>query len=310
MRTTRTDLGPNGSISSLLAAALLCLAATMPTAYAAEGGLSNFPYGAQATYSAFLPPPGATTFFGYSLYLKADKVRDNDGDRIPGVEVEAIVLAPRFVHSWKTTLAGFKLSSGVLFEPIYVKVKVPGAEDEDTGIFEFGIEPLYLSRSFGNWHTMAGPIFYFRSGPYNRNALANTTSNYNSIAIQANLTWTPSPRWDVSLNSAIEFKDENEDTDYRSGTQAGLTFGMGHRPFANQAWDLGISGFYTRQLADDEIDGEDVPGGGRTRKFAIGPKLVYWFSPAVAVVAQYHREMEVRNATDGDLFWLECAFPI
>jgi hypothetical protein len=85
---------------------------------------------------------------------------------------------------------------------------------------------------------------------------------------------------------------------------------VGHRPFANQKWDLGFSGFYSHQLSDDELGRQDVPTGARTRKFAIGPKLVYWLTPAAAIVAQWHRETAVHNAPQGDLFWLECAFPL
>lgn len=300
-----------GMTPGILGIALLLWMMTLaPAARAGEGGLSNFPYGAQTTYAALMPPPGTTSFFGYALYIAADSVRDDNGDRIPGVEVDVIALAPRLVHSWKPSFAGFKLSSGIVVEGVWAKVEVPGAEDSVTGPTLLGIEPLYLTRSVGTWHFLTGPLLYAPLGPYDRNALVNSTVNYYSFAYQASSTWTPTPRWDVSLNAAVEFKGRNKETDYRSGTQAGLSFGVGHRPFENQSWDLGVSGFYTGQLTDDEIDGQDVPTGARTRKFAIGPKLVYWLKPGAAIVAQWHREMETRNASDGDLFWLECAFPL
>ncbi|MGQ0621367.1 MAG: SphA family protein [Panacagrimonas sp.] len=302
--------GRTGLSIRFLSAALLGVTALLPAARAAEGGLSNFPAGAQTTYAALMPPPGTTSFFGYALYISADSVRDDNGDRIPGVEVEVVALAPRLIHTWKPSFAGFNLSSGIVIEGVYAKVEVPGAEDETTGPTLLGIEPLYLTRSFGSLHVLTGPLLYFPLGPYDRNAPANSTTNYYSFAYQASTTWTPTPSWDLSLNAAVEFKDRNKDTDYRSGTQSSLTFGLGHRPFENQKWDLGVSGFYTRQLSDDKIDGDDVPGGARTRKFAIGPKLVYWLKPGAAIVAQWHREMETRNASEGDLFWLECAFPL
>ncbi|MGQ0698907.1 MAG: SphA family protein [Panacagrimonas sp.] len=287
----------------------MCITLLSPSASAGEGGLSNFPYGAQTTYAAFLPPPGTTNFFGYSLFYTADSVRDDKGDRIPGIEVDVIAVAPRLVHTWKPLFAGFKLSSGILIEGLTAKVKVPGAEDRAEGPTLWGIEPLYLTRSFGAWHFLTGGIIYFPIGSYERNDIANHTLNYHSYAYQASTTWTPSPKWDVSLNAAVEFKDRNKDNRYRSGTQAGLTFGVGHRPFENQKWDLGVSGFYTQQLTDDEIGRQETPNGTRTRKFAIGPKAAYFFTPAVAVVAQWHRETNVRNAPQGDLFWLECAIP-
>lgn len=290
---------------------LLALAsAILPAAQAAEGGLSNFPFGAQTAYAAFLPPPGETFFYGYTLFYSADSVRDTHGDRIPGVEVDVIAVAPRIVHSWKTPLWGFKLSSGLVFEGLYAKVKAPGAEDDKTGPTLISIEPLYLTRSVGSWHFLTGPLIYIPVGSYDRNALANSTFNYGSLAYQGSVTWTPTPDWDLSLNLAFEFKDKNDDTDYRSGTQSGLTFGIGHRPFEDKRWDLGISGFVSRQLSDDEQGGRTVGDGNRTRKFAIGPKLVYWLTPSAAIVTQWHREYGVRNAPRGDLLWVEVAFPL
>ena len=294
---------------TLLAVAALGLASLMPVAHAAEGGLSNFPFGAQTSYAALMPPPDTTSFFGYALLYKADSVRDNNGDRIPGVEVEVIALAPRLVHSWKTSLWGFKLSSGIVVEGLYAEVKVPGAEDDDSGPTLLGIEPLYLTKSVGAWHFLTGPLIYLPLGSYNPNKLANSNLNFGALAYQFSSTWTPTADWDMSLNLAFEFKEKNDETDYRSGTQSGLTFGVGHRPFENKKWDLGVSGFYTYQLSDDHKAGVDLPGGARTRKLAFGPKVVYWITPAAGIVAQWHRETAVRNAPQGDLFWLECAFP-
>lgn len=311
MQTLKGDNGRRVYRRALCAPglALLCMTVLSPSAHSGEGGFSNFPYGAQTTYAGFLPAPGTTVFYGYTLFYSADSFRDDKGDRVPGVEVDLFAVAPRVVHSWKQSFAGFGLSSGAEIEGAYAKVTVGAAEDKVTGPTLLGIEPLYLTRSVGAWHFFTGPIFYFPLGPYDPKNLANSTPNYRAIAYQFSTTWTPTPTWDVSLNAVTEFKGKNKETDYRSGTQAGLTFGIGHRPFENQKWDLGISGFYTRQLEDDEIDGHDVPTGARTRKFAIGPKVVYWINPAVAIVAQWHHETDVRNAPQGELYWLECAFP-
>ncbi len=277
---------------------------------AAENGLSNFPYGAQTTYAAYLPQPGNTSFFGYALYVDANSVRDDNGDKIPGLSLEAIAAAPRIVHTWSTQWAGFDLSTGGVVQGVALKVDAGDITAKNTGATLLAIEPLHLSRSVGKWRFLAGPLFYFPLGPYDVGALDNTTQNYRSITYEVASTWTPTPDIDFSLNGAVEFKSKNKATDYQSGDQASLTYGLGYRPFADKRWDLGISGYYTDGLNDDKIDGDRVPGGGRTRKFAIGPKVVYWMTPGVVFVAQYHQEMDVRNGADSNLFWLECAFPI
>lgn len=290
----------------LVAGALLA-----PAAEATEGGASHYPFGAQTTYSGFLPPPGVTVFYGYSAFYDADSVRDDDGDSLPGVSLDFAAIAPRFVHTWAEGAGRFKFSSGVLFEEIYIKVRVPGASDKASGIGLFGIEPLYVSASFGNWHFATGSIFYFPTGDYDKTKLANSNLNYAALAYQFNATWTPTPRWDISWNLGAEYNLENKATDYQSGMPLGLTYGVGYRPFPqNLKWDLGFTGYHVRQLTDDRLNGDPVPGGGnRLEKNAIGPKVTYWFTPAVAVVAQWHHEFESRNAPQGDVYWLEWAFP-
>ncbi|TDU25618.1 hypothetical protein DFR24_4060 [Panacagrimonas perspica] len=292
------------------ALALWFLSLVAVPSMAAENGLSNFPYGAQTTYAAYLPAPGKTSFYGYALYVDANSVRDDDGDRIPGLSVEALAVAPRVVHTWSTQWAGFDLSTGGVVQGVALKVDAGDDSFKNTGGTLLAIEPLHLSRSFGKWRFLAGPLFYFPLGPYEAGALDNTTQNHRSIAYELNSTWTPTPNVDFSLNGTVEFKGKNKTTDYQSGDQASLTYGLGYRPFADKRWDLGVSGYFTDGLQDDKIDGERVPGGGRTRKFAIGPKLVFWMSPAAAIVVQYHQESSVRNGSDNNLLWLECAFPI
>jgi len=186
---------------------------------------------------------------------------------------------------------------------------VPGAEDDALGPTLIGIEALYLSKTVGTWTFFDGPLIYLPLGHYNPGKLANSYVNYRSYTYQGSLTWIPNARFEASLNGAIKFKAENKITDYEAGPQASITFGTGYKPFADTNWDVGFSGYYTDGLADDEQNGRAVPGGRRTRKFSIGPKVVYWLSPAAAIVAQWHHECISENGTRGDLFWLECALP-
>lgn len=288
----------------LLAMAVLPL----QSARAAEAGVGNFPFGAQTSYAAFLPEPGTTSFYGYALYFASDSVRDAQGERVPA-DVEILALAPRVVRTWTPSWAGFKLSTGLVLQGLHVQVDAGGVRSEATGPGLFGVEPLYLTRSFGpHWHVLTGPLLYFPMGSYDRNEPANYTLNYKSYAYQGSVTWTPTPTWEASLNYGVEFKEKNRDTDYRSGDQGSLTFGFGHRPFSDPRWDVGLSGYYTHALSDDEQSGVKV--GNRTRRLGIGPKVGYFIAPGTAVILQWHRETNVRNSPKGDLIWLECTFPL
>ena len=293
---------------AVVAALGLCCA----TVSASEnGGFSNFPVGAQTVGAAFLPPPGATEFYGYGLYYSAQRVRDGSGDKVPGVAVDLFAQAPRIVHTWATTVGGVAISSGLVGETAYVKVKAGGQSDDRFGATLIGVEPFDLTASWGNVHMLSGTHLYFAVGGYDRKALANSTTNYDALAQQFALTWTPTPRWDLSINPNVEFNLRNHATGYRSGDQFGLTWGASYRPLdTDPKLQLGLNGFYIRQLADDRSHGTPVPGGNRLRKSAVGPQAVYSFTPAAVLLMKWQHEFDVRNGPQGELFWIEFALPV
>ncbi|WP_273452735.1 SphA family protein [Nevskia ramosa] len=295
---------------SLNAALLLVLGSLVVVpGHAAENGLSNFSYGTQTTYAAWMPPPGASTFLGYALYLKADSIRDAKGDRIPGVEAEFAAVAPRALHTWKRDFYGWKMTSGGVVQMVNAEVTAPGVKDHDFSITLVGIEPLYLSKTFGTMTYFTGPFLFFPTGGYRRNSLAHSATNYFSATWQASASWNPDPRTDVSVNVAYEWKDKNSATDYRSGDQSSITFGAGYKPFDDMRWDFGINGYYIDQFSDDRLNGASVPGGGRTKAFALGPKFVFWPGAGKAIVVQYQKGLMAENGAKADLLWFELAYP-
>lgn len=297
----------HSGIASLGLTVAMMLLAT--ESQALQTGQTYYAHGAQTVYAAMMPQPGSAQFYGYVLFYEASSIRDDDGDRVGDLEAQALAMAPRFLYTWKPTLWGFKMTSGAFATVLSSGLQAGEEEDFDTGPFDFGIEPLYLSRSFGNWHTMFGTSLYFPWGGYDEDSPVNSTLNRFGGSFTANLTWTPTPRWDLSFAWGTEFAGRNRDTQYRDGASTGLTYGIGYRAFADRRWDFGLSGLWVRQLEDDRQSG-DVVEDRRTRKFAIGPKLGYWFTPAAAVYLQAQKELEARNAPKGEYYWLMFSFPL
>jgi hypothetical protein len=292
---------------------LLALCVAVPAAQASENGtFSDFPVGAQTLADAFLPPPGATEFYGYFLYYAGNSVRDGAGHAVrPGIKVDVFAQAPRVVHTWKFALGPIHVSSGLVAETDYLKLKIAGQHYESTGLDEFGVEPFDLTASYGNWYFLSGTHFYITAWPYDRNSAANASSHYSSIAQQFGITWLPTPRWDISLNPNVEFNDRNHATGYRSGNSFGFTYGVSYRPCPHDLrWDVGVNGFVIDQLEGDRSYGVPVPGGNKLRKQGIGPQLAYWFTPGAVLLVKWQHEMAVRNGPQGDLYWVEFAFPI
>lgn len=305
-------LPQNLRVSRVLAASLcllLGLVLISPRASALQTGQTYFAHGAQSVYAAMVPQPGAAQFYGYVLFYEAASVRDADGGPVGDLEAQALAMAPRVLYTWRPTLWGFRMTSGAFATVLSAGLQSGEDETFDTGPFDYGIEPLYLTRSFGNWHTMFGTSLYFPWGSYDEDSPVNSTLHRYGGALVANLTWTPTPRWDVSLAWGYEFAGRNRETQYRDGATTGLTYGIGYRAFADRRWDFGLSGFYLLQVEDDHQSGRALEDS-RTRKLAIGPKIGYWLTPGTAVYVQVQNEIEVRNAPRGDYYWLMFAFPL
>ncbi len=290
---------------------LWLLACVVTPTMASENGTGNYGVGVQTVMPGALPPPGMTLFNGYIVYYSADSFRNDDGDSlIPGFKADLHIQALRAVHSWGS-YKGLTLSSSVIIESIYAEIEAGGQQDSDFGPALIDFEPLHIGLQVGNWYLQTGTYFWIPLGDYDATALANSSFGYATISQSVAATWQPSPRWELSLDSNVSFNFENSDSNYHSGDLYGLTYHVGYRPFTSKPeWQFGINGFYVKQFNDDELNGVDVPTGFRLQKFAIGPQVVYWFSPAVAVVFKWQHESEVRNAPQGDSFWLQAAFPI
>lgn len=289
---------------------ILALAALPMTAMATELGSSNFPLGAQTVAAGLMPPPGSTAFFGYFLYYHAGSFRDDRGSSaIPGFEADVFAVAARVVHTWGR-FKGLNLGVAAVLEPVYLKTRAGAARDDMAGMNLLGLEPLNITASIGKLHFLSGTLFYVPVGDYDRGALANSSTHYATITQQAGITWL-TPRWDISLNPNISFNFRNSATKYRSGTLFGLTGGISYKPFASDPrWQLGLNGYFAKQLSDDRMNGAKIPGGFRLQKYALGPQLTFWPSPAVALLFKWQREFGVENGPRGNLVWMEFVLPL
>lgn len=79
---------------------------------------------------------------------------------------------------------------------------------------------------------------------------------------------------------------------------------------SNPKVQLGLVGYYTKQVTDDHFDHGDLDDGNLLSKFAVGPQIFYAFDQKSGVVLKWMRETAVKNGPKGDSIWLEFAFPL
>jgi hypothetical protein len=285
---------------------------------AVENGNPQWPIGVQTIIPAVLPAAGETAYFNYTLYYHADSFKDANGnDLISGFEANVLAEAPRIVHTWEAKLGPFNMSTGAILVGNFVKVEadpMPGVhlEDSTTGLNFLYLTPLYLTYNTPTLHLLYGPSAIIPVGNFSKHDLANPTNNYYSFHQEFAFTYFPKKTLEISAEAGLTFNAENPDTNYQSGATFDIDWGVNWAPIASMPnLFFGIQGFYVTQFTDDQINDVTVqPGGFRLEKIALGPQLIYYFSPKAGICAKYQREFETENGPEGDRYWVQFVFPI
>lgn len=303
-------------IAALAIAALVTT--TVDRSNAMENGATQWPSGVQTVIPAILPAPGETALYNYTLYYHANSFKDGNGrDLVPGFELSVLAEAPRIVHTWKTKLGPFNMSSAVVLAGNYVEVEqdpAPGIhlEDSTVGLNFLYLTPLYLTYNTDKLHVEIGPSVFIPAGHYSARDLANPTVNYYAYQQEFFVTYFPMKTLEFSAAAVVDVNAENPDTNYRSGAFVSIDWGVNWAPIASRPnLFFGLGGYYLNQFTDDEINGVKVgPDGFRLERAAVGPQLVYYFSQKSGIAAKYQREFETENGPEGDRFWIQFVTPI
>ena len=287
-------------------------------ARAVENGNPQWPIGVQTIIPAILPAAGETAYFNYTLYYHADSFKDRNGNvLIPGFEASVLAEAPRIVHTWETKLGPLNMSTGIILVGNFVKVEAdpaPGVhlEDSTTDLNFLYLTPLYLTYNTPTLHLLYGPSAIIPVVHFSEHDLANPTNNYYSFHQEFAVTYFPKKTLELSAEAGLTFNAENPATDYQSGATFDVDWGINWAPIASMPnLFFGIQGFYITQFTDDEINNVTVrPGGFRLEKLALGPQLIYYFSPKAGIAAKYQREFDTQNGPEGNRYWIQFVFPI
>lgn len=295
------------------AALALGLSIDSRDAAATENGATNWPLGVNTILPALLPPPGNTQFYSYTVRYSANRFVDGGGKSIiPGFKLTQYAQAFRFVHTWDyQTESGVRFSSGMIPSADYTKLRIGGMQDDATGFNQVYLTPLYLTYSPSpSLHLLTGFSGFVPLGNFDRNGLANTTSNYRSYVQEFGLTWFITPAWELSLSPTLSFNERNKGTGYRSGNVLNTDFSVGYRPASMPQLQLSLAGYHTYQFSDDRAEAGAVAGGNRLKKLGLGPQVFYAFDKASGIVFKALHEVDVENGPKGNSFWVQFSMPI
>ena len=290
---------------------------TSVNVYATEGGGGAYPNGAEDFMSGAIPPPGFY-FINYFLYYHADEFNNKHGDNVDkDFDLDVVANTFRFIYITKQKIFGANWGVHMFVPIVYqdVTATTPGGvkSDTQTGLGDIIVDPFILSWHFSkNFHLATGIDIYMPTGRYDKDDLANTSRNYWTFEPIVAFTYLSDFGLEVSSKFMYDINTNNPDTDYRSGQEFHFDYTVGYKI---QNWNVGVAGYYYKQVTNDKINGEKVTfpdflgfeDGFKGQAVAVGPAVKYSYKN-MSFILKYLWETEVEQRPEGQNLWFKFVY--
>ena len=276
----------NKKLSCLLKIGLSTLALSSTFAVAEEGGSGHYLPGSMASFMDGVPTkPTNIVRLNYINYNgTADVSIPLGGNHVGEMDATSYAYgltglwAPewdigekwQFAMSATIPLVTMKVSGDIVSSPFRVS-------DELTALGDIILMPLMANYNVNkDFNINMRLAFYAPTGDYEVGRLANTGKNFWSIEPTVGFMYFGQKNGiEASLFIGADFNEENDATNYKSGTQVHLDGVLAqHFPFQGGLAGVGVTAYVYRQVTDDSGSGANL-GAFRARAAGVGPVLSY-----------------------------------
>jgi hypothetical protein len=293
--------------------------AMSPGAYAAEGGSGVYLLGFRGPAAGVTPPPGIyfnnqTYFYFGDVNVNFDLANDD-----VAVNVDADVILDLPTALWVTSAdvlggnLGFALT--VPFGYVNLSAQLVSLASVSDDVFTVGdpFASAFVGWHFGNWHLQTGVAVNVPIGDYQDGEIAQVAKHRWATDIYTALTWLdPATGIDISNSIGFTFNAENQDTNYRTGTEFHWEWAV-VKSFS-QSFAAGFNGYYYKQLTDDGGSGKSpLLGGFKGEVAATGATATYNFlagTTPVSTQVRYYHEFAAKNRLEGDVVFFSLTMPV
>lgn len=278
------------------------------------GGGQHYPNGAEGVFAGMLPPPGIYAF-SYTLYYTADQFNDDNGDEYttaPFADFDAtiIVEAPRVVYMSKFEVLGGTLGAHTLI-PIYIDTDLESLGFDDSGLGDIFVGPV-IAWHKPPYHYAVGLDVVFPTGDFDAGNPASAGGNFWTIEPIFAFTYLLESNWCLSFKAMYDFNTKNDEyvvpgpdptvVERDPGDEFHVDYSVDYG--IADKWRVGVSGYFYKQVTDDEIDGTEIEDD-LGQVLAIGPTVVYQPNPGFSVTFKAQIETLVENRPQGTSYWLK-----
>ena len=284
-----------------------------------SGGMtSSAPNGADDFLSGVQPPPGFY-LLNYTFYYSAKRYNNTDGDKVhTGIfsDFEADIYGNIARFIWiperDIRIFGGKWAPDIGIPLVHKRIKTTAFDDSKSGLGDIVFAPVNLFYRWGNYHTIWYVDIIAPTGRYDKHDLVNIGNNHWSFKPSLIVTYWDEP-WETTGIFHFDVHTQNNDyidprngweTSYKTGEAFHLDYTVSRTIFPGLR--AGLTGYYWRDVARDEVNGESVPDT-QTEVFSMGPGLK-WDYKGISLIFKINFEVYAENRPQGQYCWLRLIY--
>lgn len=303
------------------------LAAAASQAMATEGAASVYLLGSGGPGAAVMPPVKGV-FLDNEVYYYDGSARGSKqfvvgGNVVAGLNATILADFPTVLWVPTTNFLGGTLAVGGALPfgrpDVNVSAVVTGplggqvglSRSDDAFVIGDPIATAALGWGSGKTHIQLSTMVNIPIGDYRDGELANLAFHRWAGDVSLAGTWRDEQAgWDVSGKAGFTFNGENEDTDYKTGTEFHVEGSV--EKLITPKFSAGVLAYYFEQVSGDSGEGA-VLGSFKGRVTGVGGTAAYNFmlgkAPATLRFRAIH-EFDAKNRLEGDSFWLGLSMPL
>lgn len=322
----RFDLPPARAVRRRFLGLLLSAAlAALPLASAdgAESGASNYFPGAFGAFAPGMAPSPGPLFTSMTLFLDAEVDKAAlQGRLAAGIETFAAVETLVGLYAFDREILGARPGVGLFLPLAYVEFEggvegngFPGLSseihDKRFAVGDLSAMPLTLWWEIEpvGLHLNLYELIVIPSGQYDTDDLINVGRNYWGFDTVLAATWlSEKTGTEISAVQGITVNTENEQTDYRTGSEYHLD-AMVNQYLAPQV-AIGFH-LYTYQQVTKDAGTPPSLGGFKGQSVGIGPQVLWrprFLNDKVTLMGTWLTDLEAKNRLEADYGVLQVIF--